>query len=66
MGPRRDSTPERRIMALTPEQARAASLARKTISGGKEGRPLKKGRRCPCGKYLLATAKQRGHKCVKP
>jgi hypothetical protein len=48
-------------MSLTTEQARAANATRKTFRGG---RPRKKGRRCPCGDYLLATAKKRGHVCV--
>jgi len=51
-------------MPITTEQARAAAAARKTHSGGKDGRPRKKGRRCPCKKYLLATAKKRGHVCA--
>lgn len=52
-------------MSLTTEQARAAAAARKNFRGG---RPRMKGRRCPCGKYLLATAKRQipKHVCVAP
>lgn len=40
---------------------RAASLARKTYSGG---RPRSKAKRCPCDAMTVKRAKARGHKCV--
>jgi hypothetical protein len=39
---------------------RAASLARKTRSGG---RPRSRKKRCPCGEMTARRAKARGHNC---
>lgn len=44
---------------------RAAALARKTRSGGRNGgRPLSRKARCPCGAMTARRAKARGHRCV--
>jgi hypothetical protein len=42
---------------------RAASLARKTFSGGADGRP-KIADRCPCGSMTRARAEKRRHRCA--
>lgn len=42
---------------------RAASLARKTFAGGKNGGRKAKGPRCACGAMSAKRALARGHRC---